>query len=62
MLLNLRAERVRQGLTQEDMANKIGIAEATYCRKEKGNAYFSFKEVLKILEILNCKFEDIFLQ
>ena len=30
--------RKKQGLTQEDMANKIGIAEATYCRKEKGNA------------------------
>ena len=62
MLLKLKAKRVEKGLTQTDMANKIGIAPATYNHKENGQAYFSFKEILKILELLDCRFEDIFLQ
>lgn len=62
MLLKLKAKRVENGMTQTDMAKKIGIAVATYNHKENGSAYFSFNEILKILEILQCKFEDIFLQ
>lgn len=62
MLLKLKAKRVEKGMTQKDLADKLGIATATYNRKEKGLAHFSFNEILKILEILECSFEDIFLQ
>lgn len=62
MLLKLKAKRVERGMTQTDLATKIGIAPATYNRKENGNAYFSFNEIMKILQVLDCKFEDIFLQ
>lgn len=62
MLLKLKAKRVEKGMTQKEMADKIGIASATYNHKENGIAYFSFNEILKILDILGCKFEDIFLQ
>jgi DNA-binding XRE family transcriptional regulator len=61
MLLRLKAKRVELGYTQTDMANKINIAVATYNHKENGSADFSYKEILKLLEILDCKFEDIFL-
>ena len=62
MLLKLKAKRVEKCLTQTQLANLIGIAPATYNHKENGTAYFSFQEIIKILEILECKFEDIFLQ
>lgn len=62
MLLKLKAKRVEKGMTQTDMAKLIGIATATYNHKENGSATFSFNEILKILNILECKFEDIFLQ
>lgn len=62
MLLKLKAKRVEKGMTQTDMATRIGIAVATYNHKENGSATFSFDEILKILNILECKFEDIFLQ
>lgn len=62
MLLKLKAKRVEKGMTQTDMAKRIGIAVATYNHKENGSATFSFNEILKILNILECKFEDIFLQ
>ena len=62
MLMKLKAKRVEKGLTQTEMAKRIGIAIATYNHKENGSATFSFNEILKILDILDCKFEDIFLQ
>lgn len=57
----LRAKRVELGLRQEDMANKLGITLTTYSLKECGKREFSASEVLRILVILNSKFEDIFL-
>ena len=62
MLFKLKGKRVEKGMTQTDMAKQIGIAVATYNHKENGSATFSFNEILKILNILECKFEDIFLQ
>lgn len=62
MLLKLKAKRVEKGLTQTQLANLIGIAPATYNHKENGVAYFSFNEILKLLNVLECSFEDIFLQ
>jgi len=62
MLLKLKAKRVERNLTQTELANIIGIAPATYNRKENGMAYFSFQEIIKLLNALDCKFEDIFLQ
>lgn len=62
MLLKLKAKRVEKGLTQTQLAQKIGIATATYNHKENGTAHFSFQEIVKLLDILECKFEDIFLQ
>lgn len=62
MLVKLKAKRVEKQLTQTQMAKLMGIGIATYNHKENGTAFFSFQEVLKILEILDCKFEDIFLQ
>jgi DNA-binding XRE family transcriptional regulator len=62
MLVKLKAKRVEKQLTQTQMAKLIGMGTATYNHKENGTAFFSFQEVIKILEILDCKFEDIFLQ
>lgn len=62
MLLKLKAKRVEKGLKQVDIAKMLGIATATYNHKENGSATFSFNEIIKLLDILDCKFEDIFLQ
>lgn len=62
MLLKLKAKRVEKGLTQTQLAKMIGIAPATYNHKENGTAHFSFQEIIKLLDVLGCKFEDIFLQ
>lgn len=58
----LKARRVELGLRQEDMAEKLGITLTTYSLKENGKREFIGSEILRILNILNCRYEDIFLQ
>lgn len=60
MLSKLKGKRVEKGLTQKKMAELLNIETATYTRKEKGTTQFRLDEINKILEILQCKFEDIF--
>lgn len=60
MLLKLKGKRVEKGLTQKQIAELLNIETATYTRKEKGISQFRLDEINKILEILQCKFEDIF--
>lgn len=57
-LKGIRAER---GLTQEKMSELVDMERATYTRKENGHAKFYVDEVNRILDVLDCKYEDIFL-
>lgn len=60
MLSKLKGKRVEKGLTQKELAKLLNIETATYTRKENGLVQFRLDEINKILEILQCKFEDIF--
>lgn len=53
------------GLTQEEMAKKLGITEGTYRRKEKGLSRFKDTEIIIFYNLIrerdsNVKLEDIF--
>ena len=58
----LKAKRVELGLTQLDMANKMGITLSTYNLKEQGKREFLSSEIIKILDIFKCAYEDNFLR
>lgn len=58
-LKRLKAERVAKGLTQADMANKIGIGRTSYWQKENGLTDIGVEEFIKILEILGYSSSDI---
>lgn len=60
-MLNLKGRRVAKGLTQEKMARLLNMETSAYARKEKGQVQFRLDEIKRILLILDCKFEDIFL-
>lgn len=60
MLLKLKGKRVEKGLTQRKISELLNMELATYTRKERGKAQFKLDEIHRILEILDCKFEDIF--
>ena len=49
----IRAERVKQKLTQEDMAEKIETSIAFYSRIETGRAHINLARIIEIANILN---------
>lgn len=57
----LIGKRNEKGLSQEEMAKKIGISKNNYYLKEKGKLDFNLTEVRLILKILDCSYEEIFL-
>lgn len=57
----LRQLRVNKKLTQEQIAQKVGIDRAYYTNIELGNKNPSFKVAVKIKKVLNCNDDDIFL-
>lgn len=56
----LKGARVEKGLTQEDMAEKIGISTYSYLMKENGKRDFTLSEMKKICEILGKELSEIF--
>lgn len=56
-LKKLKLFRIRKGLTQEDMAKKLGYkGKSGYCQLENGAVKMTLEMAEKIAEILN---EDI---
>ena len=49
----LKAAIVEQGLTQEKLADALGIARATFNNKLNGKTYFTEDELMKMKSELN---------
>lgn len=62
MLVKLKGKRVEKGLSQEEISKLLNMALSTYNLKENGSREFTMTECINIMKILECKFEDIFLQ
>lgn len=62
MLVKLKGKRVEKGLTQPQIAKLLNMATSTYNLKENGSREFSMTECIEIMKILDCTFEEIFLQ
>lgn len=62
VLVKLRGKRVEYGYSQQAMAKLLGISTNAYNLKETGKREFRMGEIDLLLELLNCKYEDIFLQ
>lgn len=52
--------RTKKGLTQEDLAEKVGITRQTVISIEKGNYTPSVLLALKIASVFKVSVEDIF--
>ena len=59
-LLELKAQRVRKGKTQEDVANVIDVKANTYARKEAGDIKIPVEEFGKICNFLEVEDYNIF--
>ena len=56
----LKGARVEKGLTQREVAEKIGISSVSYTRKENGDYEFAQSEMKKICKILNKSLDFLF--
>ena len=57
---NVYALRTKKGLTQEELAEKVGITRQTVISIEKGNYTPSVHLALKIASTFGVMIEDIF--
>lgn len=55
---NIKVLRVLRGITQQQLADAIGIRRETLIRIEKGDN-FSFETAIKITEVLKCSLDDL---
>ncbi len=60
MYPKLIGKRNEKGITQERMAELIGISKNNYNLKENGKLDFNLSEVKKILNILDEDYNNIF--
>lgn len=56
----IRERRTFLGLTQEEVANKLGISQVAYGRYELGLREPNFSLILQIAEVLDFKPGDFF--
>ena len=57
----LKSLRVLKGLSQQKIAEILGMHYITYANKENGAKEFKVTELMKLCEILECEFNDIFM-
>lgn len=57
--IKVRKLRELKNFTQEYMAHRLNVSQATYSRLEKDDAYLTIAQLQKIAEILEIKVEDL---
>lgn len=57
---NIRVERAIKNITQEDLANKVGVSRQTINAMESNKYVPSTVLALKIAKVFNKKVEEIF--
>ena len=57
---NLKMYRQRKGLTQEQLAARVGVRRETIMRLEKAQYNPSLKLAMDIAHVFGCTVEDIF--
>ncbi len=58
-MVNLKKIREKNGLTQDELAKKLGIKQQQYARYEKGTTKISMEMVEKILSIFHYKIKIV---
>lgn len=59
MFRNLDAEQARKGLTNSDVAEKLGISRVSYENKKKSGKFTTF-EIKALCKLFGCKFDYLF--
>ncbi|ARQ07327.1 Cro/C1-type helix-turn-helix domain-containing protein [Macrococcoides canis] len=59
MKKTIKAWRADLGLTQKQVAEKLGVSEVTYNSWEQDNSMFRVKSVIQLSIIFGCKPDEI---
>ena len=57
---NIQQARLRRGLTQDQVATRLGLTQNHYGRYERGEVQPSIDKLYQICEILSVPIEDMF--
>lgn len=57
--MNIRSLRLERGLSQIELAEKVGISQAMLCYIERGTRVVSLPLAAQLASILGCKLEDL---
>lgn len=57
---NLKTLRKYSFLSQQDIADILGLSRASYVSKENGKNDFTQTEIQKLMELFNLPYESIF--
>lgn len=60
--LTLKAARVNAGYTQEEVADRIGVARSTIRNWEKGITYPKQPHICALCELYNVDYDNIFFE
>lgn len=60
MRVALREARLRAGLTQAELARRVGLSRSAYTNIEKGRKYPSLVSALRIARVLSEHVEELF--
>jgi len=58
---NIRAERCRLKLKQEEVAAKVGLARQTYLEYEKDASKLRTESIIKLAELFGCSIDAFYL-
>lgn len=61
MAISLKAARVNAGLTQKEIAKRLGVSAVTYWKWETGKVEPKFSQYQQLCEVCGVKTEDIFM-
>ena len=59
MFRNLEAEQARNGHTDQNVADKLGISRVSYCNKKK-TGKFTTLEIKALCAMYHCGFDYLF--
>ena len=61
MQIKLYEVRKRAKLTQQEVADILGISRNSYGQKERGDVSFNLEEMFALSELLNTSLDDLFI-
>ena len=58
-MINIAKIRYEKGISQRELADKIGITDSAICQYENGKRSPNIQTLKKIAQVLNCTVDDL---